>query len=91
MRQEVAQLIHQVNQHLAVLDADVHVQAEDQVRARDDLHVLDDLAVALVGVDVLHAPVGERMRRAGDEAQAVLFGERDHPAPEILQIVGALP
>ena len=44
--------------------------------ARDQLHVLDDLQVALVGVDVLHAPVGERMRGAGDEQQAVLLRER---------------
>ena len=43
VRQEVAQLVHQVNQRLAVLDADVHVEAEDEVRARDHLHVLDDL------------------------------------------------
>ena len=90
MRQEVPELIHQVNQRLAVLDADVHVQAEDQVGARDDLHVLDDLPVALVGIDVLVAPVGERMRRAGDETQAVLLGERDHAAPQVLQILGGL-
>ena len=31
MRQEVAHLVHQVNRGLAILDADVHVQAEDQV------------------------------------------------------------
>ena len=86
MRQEVPQLIHQVNQRLAVLDADVDVQAEDQVGARDDLHVLDDLQVALVGVDVLHAPVGERMRGAGDELQAVLLGERDHLPAQVAQI-----
>ena len=33
---------------LAVLDADVDVEAEDQVRARHVLQVLDDLVVALV-------------------------------------------
>ena len=86
VRQEVAQLIHQVNQRLAILDADVDVEAEDQVGARDDLQVLDDLQVALVGVDVLRAPVGEGMGRAGDELQPVLFGEADHPPPQVPQI-----
>jgi hypothetical protein len=49
MRQEVAHLIHQVDGRLAVFDADVHVQAEDEVRAGHELHVLDHLQVALVG------------------------------------------
>ena len=31
VRQEVAHLVHQVNAGLAILDADVHVQTEDQV------------------------------------------------------------
>ena len=66
----------------------MHVQAEDQVRARHQLHVLDDLQVALVGIDVLLAPVGERMRGAGAEQQAVLLGELHHRAPQV-EDVGA--
>ena len=66
-------MVHHVDRSLAVLDADVDVQAEDQVGARDHLHVLDDLLVALVGMDLLRAPVGERMRAAGGEPQAVLL------------------
>ena len=73
LRQEVAHLVHQVNRGLAILDADVDVQAEDQVRARHQLHVFDDLQVALVGIDVLGAPVGKRMRGAGTQQQAVLL------------------
>ena len=88
VRQKVAHLVHQVNGRFAVLDADVHVQAEDQVRARHQLHVLDDLQVALVGINVLHAPVGERVRRAGAEQQAVLAGELHHGAPQV-EDVGA--
>ena len=42
------------------------------------LHVLDDLVVALVRVDVLLAPVGERVGGAGAQHQAVLARERDH-------------
>ena len=88
MRQEVPHLVHQVNAGFAILDADVHVQAEDQVRARHELHVLDDLQVALVGIDVLDAPVREWMRRAGAEQQAVVLGERHHRAPQV-EDVGA--
>ena len=83
MRQEVTHLIHQMNRRFAVLDADVHVQAENQVRARDELHVFDDLQIALVRIDVLHAPVGERMRGAGRQQQAVLAREPNHLAPQI--------
>ncbi len=72
MRQEVPQLVHQVDARLPVLDADVHVEPEDEVGARHHLHVFDDLQVPLVRIDVLHAPVGERVRGARHEPQAVL-------------------
>ena len=46
VRQEVARLVHDVDRRLAVVDADVDVQAEDQVRPRHLLQVFDDLLVA---------------------------------------------
>ena len=52
-------MIHHVDRGLAVLDADVHVQAENQIGARHQLHVLDDVLVALVGMNLLRAPVAE--------------------------------
>ena len=61
-----------------------------EIRARDRLHVLDDLQVALVGVDVLDAPVGERMRRAGGEQQAVLFGEPDRLPAQVDDVLARL-
>ena len=57
-------------------------------KIRFELHVLDDLEVALVGINVLRAPVRKRMRPAGAEQQAVLLGEGDHGAAE-LEDVGA--
>ena len=83
VRQEIARVIHHVDRRLAILDADVHVQAENQVRARHQLHVFDDLVVALVGIDVLRAPVGKRMRRAGGQPQAVLLRQLDHVAAQV--------
>jgi hypothetical protein len=88
VRQEVSHLVHQVDGGLLVFDADVHVKAEDQVGARHQLHVLDDLEVALIGIDVLRPPIGERMRGAGAEQQAVLLGQLHHRAAQI-QDVGA--
>ena len=70
VRQEVARAVHDLDGRLAVLDADVHVQSENQVGARDHLQVFHDDAVALVGIDLLLVPLRERMRAAGGECAA---------------------
>ena len=90
VRQEVARRVHQVDGRLAVLDADVHVQSEDQIRARDNLHVFHDVQVALVGINLLLAPVCERMRPAGRQAQPARLGESYHVAPQPDQLVSRL-
>ena len=56
VRQEIARAVHDLDGRFAIFHADVHVQAEDQIGARHHLHVLDDDAVAVVGVDFLIAP-----------------------------------
>lgn len=83
MRQKIAGVVHQVDRGLAVLDPDVHVQAEDQIGARDELHVFHNVFVALVGVDFLDAPIPERMSGPGREAQPVLAGQAHHVAPQL--------
>ena len=75
VRQEVAERVHDADGGFAVFDADVDVEAEDEVGAGDELEVFDDLGVAGIGIDLLHAPVGEGVGGAGDEEEAVLFGE----------------
>ena len=82
VRQEVAGLVHDLDRQLAVLDADVDVQAEDEVRAREQLQVLDDLVVALVGIDLLVGQSENGCVPAGDDAQAVLLGEPDDLAAQ---------
>ena len=77
VRQEVARAVHQLDRGLAILHADVDVQSEDQVGARHHLQVLHDGLVAVVGVDLLLAPVREGMGAAGRQAQAVLPRQRD--------------
>ncbi len=71
-------MVHQVDGGLAILDADVHVQAEDQVGARHHLHVLDDVEVARRR-DRCPARASRRTdacRRR--KPQAVLPGQVDH-------------
>ena len=68
-------------------DADVDVESEDEVGAGDELEVFDDLGVAGVGVNLLDAPVGEGMGGSGDKDEIVFFGEIDHGAPEIEEVL----
>ena len=72
--QEVAHRVHDADGGFAVFDADVDVEAEDEVGAGDELQVLDHLVIARVGIDLLGAPVGKGMGGAGDELEAVLAG-----------------
>ncbi len=66
------------------------MQAEDEVSAGDGLQVFNDAAIALVGIDLLLAPVGEGMRCAGDEHQAMFVGEANHLAAEVEEIFAGL-
>jgi hypothetical protein len=49
VRQEVAHRVHDADGGFAVFDADVDVEAEDEVGAGDELEIFDDLVVARVG------------------------------------------
>jgi len=79
----IAEGVHDADGGFAVFNSHVDVEAEDEVGASYELEVFDDLGVAGVGVDLLDAPVGEGMGGAGDEDEAVLFGEGDHIAAEV--------
>ena len=46
--EEIARLIHHLDGCFAIGDADMDMQAEDEVSARDLLHVLDDGRVTLM-------------------------------------------
>ena len=62
MGQEIARLIHDIDSFLAVRNAHVHVQTEDEIGARNLLHVFDDGGVSLIRRDELVHPMGERVR-----------------------------
>ena len=73
--QKIAHRIHDADRGFTVFDADVHMEAEDEVGAGDELEIFDDLMVARVGIDFLGAPVGEGMRGAGDEFELSVRGQ----------------
>ncbi len=70
MRQEVARLVHDLDARLAVGNADVHVEAEDEQLADDVLKLLLEHLVALLVGDLLLLPVREGMRPGGGDPQA---------------------
>ena len=86
VRQEVAQRVHDADRGFAILDADVDVQAEDEIGAGHQLQVFDYLGVAGVGVDLLDAPVGEGVSGACHQHQAMFLRQPDHVAPEIEEV-----
>ena len=51
-----------MNGRFAIRNADMHVQSENQVRARQQLHVFHDFLIALAFGDELIVPVRKRMR-----------------------------
>ena len=55
--------VRDVDRLVGVVDADVHVEAEQQLLARDEAEHVDDLAVAVALHDALVLPVRERVGR----------------------------
>lgn len=90
MRDEIAGVIHQVNQGFAIFDADVHVEAKNQVGAGYKLHVFDNVFVAFSWSERLHTPVGERMGGGGGYAQIILAGQTDDVMAEIFQLFAGI-
>ncbi len=93
VREEVAHGVHDLDARFVVLDGDVHVLAEDQVRPRHHLQVLDQPVVVRAGRDRHRRPMRERVRAGGGDAQAVGAREADdlgaqprHLAPRLLHV-----
>ena len=91
VRQEVADLVAQGDRHLLLLDAHVHVQAEDQVGARHVLEIVDDPLVALHVRDLLQLPVAEGVRGGRHHPQAAAAREAIQLAAHLHQLALHLP
>src|SRR5881628_1183269 len=87
VRQEVARLVHGLDAALAVGDAHVDVQAEDEELADDVLQLLLEHLVALVLGDLLVLPVGERMRARRGDAQAGRAQQRRERAAQLQHLL----
>ena len=75
MRQEIAGHVARVDEEILVLDADVHVGAEDQQTLGQIAHVVARAKVVIVWRDLLRLPVRERMRTGGGDAISLLRGQ----------------
>ncbi len=73
-----------------VLNADVDVQAEDNVGAGNQLQVLDHLQVTRIGINSLLTPVGKGMGCTGYQCQPILTGQPDHLSPQFVNIFACL-
>ena len=60
----------------AIRNSDVHVQSENQVRAREQLHVFHDFLVTFAFGDELIVPMRKRMRADGRDLQSASSGQR---------------
>src|SRR5579883_3548684 len=72
MRQEIARGVHEMNRRFLIFYANVHVQSEDQIGPRYHLQILDDDLIPLVRINILLAPVRERVRTRSRQAKAIL-------------------
>ena len=62
MGQKIAGLIHDMNRHRAIGNADVDMEPEDEIGARDLLQVFHDRSVSFALGDVLIEPMRKGMR-----------------------------
>ena len=77
-------MIHHVDRRLAILNPDMYVQTENQIRPRHQLHVFDNILVPIVGMNLLHPPVRKRMRRHRCQPQPILLCQPQNIAPQHL-------
>jgi hypothetical protein len=83
--QEVAQLIHEIDALLVVLDTDMNVHSAHEEAAAEACEIMREGVIAgAVGMERL-AGARERMGRGGDRREAVARGAGNDAAPEALE------
>src|SRR4029077_14640309 len=83
MWQKIARLIHHVDGGFALGNADVHVQTEDEIRARELLHILNNFLITLAFGDELISPMRKRMGAARCDFQPAAVRESRKFASQI--------
>ena len=79
-----------VDRLVGIVDAHVHVDAEDQLLARHELQARDQVAVARARDDPLVLPHGEGMGAGGADRQPLSAAHRLHGAPQPGQLAARL-
>src|SRR5690606_24469955 len=82
VRQEIAELVHEIDAQLLVADTDVNVHAADDQSSRRRLHFGTQQVVTLLLGLLLLRPVAERVRGGGDRRQAVTRRDVDASLPQ---------
>ena len=72
-----------MNGGFAIFHAHVHMQAENQIGAGHQLHVFHHAVIALIGINLLGAPISKRMGSAGGEQQSIFARQSDHLAAQL--------
>src|SRR4029077_10225671 len=76
MGQKISGLIHDMNCHLAIGNADVDMEPEDEIGARDLLQVFHDRSVSFALGDVLIEPMRKGMRPGRSDFESAPSGHR---------------
>ena len=87
MRQEVRELVHQVDAQLVVVDADVDMQTADHHAPCGALHLLEERDVAFLVRALLAGGEREGMRRCGDGREAEATGCLDHGPAQLRELL----
>ena len=85
--QEGAHAVHDVDLGFSVFDADVDMEAEDEVGPGQVLHLVHDVLVARAVRDLLVLPVADGVGARGHDAHPARLGHGDERAPEVLHRV----
>ncbi len=80
VRQEISELVHQVNAQGIVTNANMYVHAADQQSPRRALHLGAQRVVTFLPRGFLFRPVTERMRRCRDRREVVTSCDVDDAA-----------
>ena len=90
MGQEVADLVHQIDAEIRVLDADMDMHGADQQPPHRHADILLELLVALPLRGLLGLPGGKGMGRGGDHLGAMGTGDLADAAAQADQVVTGL-
>ena len=87
MRQEIRDLIHQVNSQLVVANTNMHMHAANNESPRGALHFVGQVKIAFLLSVFLLGPLGKRMGRCGDRCKTVTVGNLNNIAAQSRQIL----